>query len=196
MVNFDSVMRSLEGMGLSDVLIPFILIFTVIYAVLQRSHIFGGGDQEKTYNIVVSTIMGLVVVIPHLLGRYPAGGDVVDIINSSLPNVGIVLVMIIMFFLILGVFGASPNWPNKISGFIVILAFLVVGYIFGRSAGWFGEIYNFDTYLSPDTQALLIVVGVFALIIWFVTHDSSNSKPFTKSFAEFADKIGDVVKKS
>ena len=174
MASFDNVLRTLESWGLSDVVLPFFLIFTIAFAVFQRAHIFGSGPETRTYNVVLSTILGLVVVIPHVLS--PRRNDAVSIINASLPNVAVILVAVIMVFLLLGVFGAKQKWPNKASGFIALLAFLVVGYIFGTSAGWFNDSFNFDTYLDPNTQALLIVVGVFAGIIWFITRDTTKPK--------------------
>jgi len=176
MVTFDSVVRQLEALGISDVLLPFFLIFTIVFAILQRSGILGDKTkpETRTFNVVLSTIMGLVVVIPHLLGKYPAGADVVEIINRSLPNVAVVIVALIMVLLIVGVFGGSPTWVSTAGGFVAIAAFLIVGYIFASAAGWLPP--TIDLMLSPDTQALLLVVGVFALIIWFITRNPEAPK--------------------
>ena len=37
---FKDALIKLEEIGLSDVIIPFILIFTLVFAILQKSHIF------------------------------------------------------------------------------------------------------------------------------------------------------------
>ncbi|RME77363.1 hypothetical protein D6774_04775 [Candidatus Woesearchaeota archaeon] len=194
MATFDTVLRTLESWGLSDVVLPFFLIFTIAFAVFQRAHIFGSGEETRTYNVILSTILGLVVVIPHVLGRYPRGSDPVEIINAALPNIAVLLVAVVMVFLLLGLFGAKQKWPNKASGFIAFICFIIVGYIFGAAAGWFDDTFRLDQWISPDTQALLIVVGVFSLIIWFITR---NPKAEPKNYGKkFFEAIGDMFEGS
>jgi hypothetical protein len=164
---------SLEQMGLFDVILPFILVFTIVFAVMQKVKIFG--DNTKNYNIMIALVMGLAVVFPHVLGYYPPDQDIVMIINHALPNVSITLVAIVMALLIIGVFGKSPTLgDNNISGWIAMLAFGAIVYIFGSAANWWslpGFLYMLD---NPDTMGLVVFILVFAIIIWFITKDDTN----------------------
>ena len=72
----------LQELGLFDVILPFMLIFALVYAVLTKVNIFGPGT--KNYNIVIALVMGLAVVFPHVLGYYPENQDIVVIINHAL----------------------------------------------------------------------------------------------------------------
>ena len=74
----------LESYGFRDVLLPFFLIFTILYATLSYSRMFG---EKKPVNVMISLIVGLLVVIPHVTNTYPPGMDVVDIINQAIPQV-------------------------------------------------------------------------------------------------------------
>ncbi|RME77364.1 hypothetical protein D6774_04780 [Candidatus Woesearchaeota archaeon] len=179
MATFDTVLRTLESLGLSDVLLPFFLIFTIAFAVLQRAKVLGDPESDqsvRTYHVVLSTILGLVVVIPHMLGKYPPNADIVNIINAALPNVAVVLVALVMVLLLVGVFGGSPTWAGGARGFIAFLSFAVVFYIFGSAANWFPVNWSVDRWIAPDTQAVLIVLAVFALIIWFITKKPEKPK--------------------
>jgi len=49
--NFGNLAESLERIGFVDVLLPFLLIFTVIFAVLEKTKILGDGKLEKKFNI-------------------------------------------------------------------------------------------------------------------------------------------------
>jgi hypothetical protein len=172
MVTFQDVILRLQAVGLSDVLLPFILIFTVVFAILQKAHPLGDAPKDKPFNMMVALVMALAVVIPHVIGMYPAGADVVVIINQSLPNVAVVLVALVMVLLLVGLFGGKPTWGSTASGWVAIFAFLLVIYIFGRSAGWFLYLPAWLYWLdNPDTQAMLLVLAVFALIVWFITKD-------------------------
>jgi hypothetical protein len=172
-MNFADLMNYLDNIGVADVLLPFILIFTLIFAVLQKTKIFG--EKSKNFNVIVALVMGLGVVIPHVMGRYPPGADVVEIMNNALPNISVVVVAILMLLIIIGIFGKNLTLGNNpISGWIVILAVLSVGYIFGRAAGWFGGPGWLGFLDDPETQTMIVIILVFAIIIWFVTKDEET----------------------
>jgi len=164
MTNFVELFEIMEGWGMLDVMLPFLLIFTVVFAVLQKAKIFG--EDSKRFNVVIALVLGMVVVIPHIIGTYPEGQDAVLIINNALPNVALVLIAIIMVLLLSGVFGYETKGAG---GAILIPAFAVIIYIFGVSAGWWA---NFSWFsIDPDTQAVILVLLVFGIIIWIITSD-------------------------
>ena len=107
MSNFQEVILSLENMGLTDVLLPFLLIFTILFAVLEKAKIFG--DDKKNINVMISLIVGLIVVIPHITGSYPANADIVEIMNRAIPNISVIIVAIIMLLILIGIFGLLAN---------------------------------------------------------------------------------------
>jgi amino acid transporter len=173
---FTNIVYTLESLGISDVLLPFILVFTVVFAIMQKVKPLGEEtERHKPFNVVIALVMALAVVIPHVLGAYPPKADVVVIMNSALPQVSIVLVAILMVLLIVGLFGGKATWGGAVSGWLAFVAFLVIVYIFGRAAGWFDYLPNWLYWLdNPDTQAMLIVVAVFAIIIFYITKEPSE----------------------
>jgi NO-binding membrane sensor protein with MHYT domain len=193
---FDEGMIYLYEMGILDVIIPFILVFTIVFAVLQKTKILGAdkdGRPRKNYNSVIALVMGLSVVIPHVIGLYPPDRDVVEIINRSLPNVSLVLVAVIALLLIIGVFGGEVNIAgSSLAGVAVLFAIVATIYIFGSAAniwevpGWLSFINN------PETQMLVVVILVFALIIWFITKDDKEKKPGDS----FLDGLGKAMQRS
>jgi len=189
---FQNILYRMEYWGLSDVILPFILIFTVVFAVMQKVKPLGPDAQTKQFNAVISLVMALAVVIPHVLGYYPTNADIVNIINAALPQVSIVLVAILMVLLIVGLFGGKAEWGGGLSGWIAFFAFILVVYIFGRAAGWFEYLPSWLYWLdNPDTQAMLIVVAIFAIIIYYVTKEplppekrGQTLKDFSKSWSD------------
>ncbi len=191
---FSNVIYTLESWGLTDVILPFILIFTVVFAIMQKVKPLGkDGERTKPFNVVISLVMALSVVIPHVLGYYPADADIVNIINSALPQVSIVLVAILMVMLIVGLFGGKAEWGGSLSGWVAFGAALLVLYIFGRSAGWFQYLPNWLYWLdNPDTQAMLIVIAVFAIIIWYITKDEVPADQKGKAVKDFSKSWSDL----
>lgn len=188
--------------GVFDVLLPFILIFTIVFAVLQKTKILG--EHAKNFNTVIALVMGLSIVFPHVLWRTCDDGtcntlanglpDIVNIINQALPNVSVILVAILMVLLIFGVWGSKVKLgSNSLSGIIAFFAFASVVYIFGAAAGWWlpvGALLWDGGFLGgEDTVALVVTILVFAIIIWFITKDDEKKEKQEDAFGKFFGSI-------
>jgi MFS superfamily sulfate permease-like transporter len=80
---------------------------------------------------------------------------------------------------------------GSLSGWIAILSAILVFIIFGKSANWFETWPSWLQWLDdPQTQALIIVILVFGIIIWFITKDEKKEGPRGK----FLSDIGDFFK--
>ncbi len=194
MADFRSVLYTLESYGLSDVILPFLLVFTIVFAIMQKVKPLGDEQgRHKQFNVIISLVMALAVVIPHVMGYYPANADVVVIINKALPQVSIILVAVLMVLLIVGLFGGKAEWGGSLSGWVAISATLLVLWIFGRAAGWFYYLPSWLYWLdNPDTQAMLIVVAVFAIVIWFITKEETPPEQKGKKLKEFSKSWSDL----
>lgn len=179
-MTIQDVFGQLQSFGLFDVLLPFVLIFTIVFAVLNKAKLFGPAAETRKYNVMIALCMGAAVIFPHVMGIYPPDGDIVNIINTSLPHVSVVLVAAIMALLIMGVFGAKIKiGGNSLSGWLAVFAFGVIVFIFGDAANWWNAPWFGDVLGNSDLMALIIVILAFAIIIWFVTKtdDPSGKKP-------------------
>ncbi|RME31269.1 hypothetical protein D6789_03255 [Candidatus Woesearchaeota archaeon] len=198
----------LADWGLFDIVLPFVLVFAIVYAVLQRTKVLG--KNSKNYNTIVALVMGFAVVVPHVLAGTPdpadralANGfvDLVEVINLALPQVSVLLIAILMVLLIFGIWGKEVKLgDSSLSGIIAFVSFLAVVVIFGNAAGWW-YLPQWITlgWLTPETQALVITILVFAIIIWFVTREpkpdkskgGERSSRFGKFFGSVLDDINE-----
>jgi hypothetical protein len=186
----DDFVRTLERMGFLNVALPFLLFFTIIFASLQKTKILGNEQDPtgKRFNIIVSLVIGLLAVIPHVLygqgnndGRMIIGGrsfaDPVEIINNALPTVALWVIAILMFMLIFGMFGADMQILElPLSGWFAGFALIVVSYIFGSAAGWWSD--PRTTYWmrslglnNPNNLFGVLFLLSFAVIFWFVVRE-------------------------
>jgi uncharacterized membrane protein YgcG len=175
----------LEQYGAFNVFLPFILIFTVTFAILRKIKILG---DKKQYDVAVALVMGLTVVGTHVMGLYPPNRDPVAILNQSLPQVALVVIVILMALLVLGMLGKNFGLDkgSSLSGWIGIVAFGIVIYIFGASAGWWHAPLFLAQWLFGNRSLLMLIVVilVFALVIYFITADGSSKGPdIGKGFA-------------
>jgi hypothetical protein len=184
---FQNFIYQLEAMGIADVLLPFILVFTVVYAVLNKTKILG---DRKQFHVIIALVMGMSVVIPHVVGTPILGFDPVVAINTALPQVSIIVIAILMVLVIVGVFG--NEWDiggTSPAGWVVILAFISVALIFGSAVNLFSMPDWLYFLEDPKIQSLIVMILVFGIIIYFVTKEDKD--PNKRSLASV---LGDTVK--
>ena len=121
-------MNVLERIGVLESILPFMVIFGQLFVLLfvafQITKIVEGRRQFKTFAaLVVATFTTLGAVIPHLMGLYPSGMDIVVIINTVLPSLstGIVLILaallvtaVVLMYWVTSDFGSAGYAKGKI----------------------------------------------------------------------------------
>jgi Na+-driven multidrug efflux pump len=173
--NLEEFVRILDSWGLTDVMLPFLLIFVVMFALLTKARILG--EDKRRFNLIIALVLALLVVIPHVLDVYPEGGDVVEIMNNALPQVSLIAVAVIMLLLLIGLFGGEAKWMgSSMSGWIAIVAFIIILVIFGGAAGWWGNWSWFYDFFGGETIAIIIMILVFAVIVWWITRGEGKEK--------------------
>ena len=172
--------RTLDRWGLTDVMLPFLLIFVIVFAILQKTKVLG--ETKKNLNSIVAIVVALLVVVPHVTGRFPSNADPVLIINDALPQVSIVLVAVIFLLILIGVFGQDSVFLGvTMPGWITLVSLVIIVLIFGGAAGWWqGDFGNtLENFFGTEGVAVFIMLVTFGLIIAWVTGDSKEREDRT-----------------
>ncbi|MBI2145921.1 hypothetical protein HYU22_01100 [Candidatus Woesearchaeota archaeon] len=169
---FSNVAASLQNFGVVDFLLPFILVFTIVFAVMQRTKILG---ENKNFNVIIALVLGLLFVIPHITGSYPLGYDPVAVMNQSLPSISLVAIASIMLLLLMGIF--STDFSKTAAPIIAVVAIGFVLYIFGAALNLWTGPYAAFSWWTPDLTELIIVILVFGVIVWFITREPGSKTP-------------------
>ena len=181
-----------QNYGVMDIILPFILVFTIVFAVMQKSKILG---DKKNFNVIIALVLGLLFIAPHINGTYPLGYDPVQIMNNSLPSISLVSIAAIMLLLLLGIFGKT--FSQKAAPIIAIISVGFVLYIFGASLSLWQGPYDVFYWWTPQVTELLVVILVFGLIIWFITKENKGegvSGGFKKLWDGLSGMVEDIRK--
>jgi hypothetical protein len=162
-------------LGVYDVVLPFLLIYTVTFAVLEKSKIFGTekvGKEEytrKSVNAMVAFVIAFLLV---------ASTKLVEILNASLAKVALLMMVSISFLILLGTFigrdeeaklekGAWRNWG---------MAFMVVGVllIFSYELGWL--VPAWDYLMANWSGSVVGSIALLILVIWFMSYIGKPEK--------------------
>jgi len=189
-MNFNEFLRWLDSYGVADVLLPFLLIFLIVFATLQKTKILGEG--KKNFNVMFALIMGLAVVFPHVLG---VGPDIVPIINNALPHISLIAVGVIMFLFIVGVWGTKIQIAGTgVGTWVVIISLILVIYIFGAAAGWGWVIPQWLNWaVDSDVLAIFIIIIIFGIVINFITKEEADPKK-VGAFSKLNKAFKDIIK--
>jgi len=83
----------LQGGFFMGLVLPFLLVFTVVFAVLQKSKILGDGKRQ--IDALVAVAIGLIVI---------AYGQYVRVITDITAFLGVAIVVILIFMILTGMF--------------------------------------------------------------------------------------------
>lgn len=168
----------LQSGGIIDIIIPFVLIFTVLFAVLKKVPLLA----DAKHHIAIALAITFLVIIPHITGTIDPQYDVVQIINNSLPTVVVIIFIFLTALILLGLIkgkDAPVEFGDIARGIMGIAAIVLVAIIFARSAGYM-QYTTWPTWLywldDPQLGGLVIVILMFAAITWFITYKSDPQK--------------------
>ncbi len=135
-----------------ETILPFLLVFTLVFAVLEKTKILGDGKRQ------IDAIIALVISM-----MFVAFGQATNIVVKMIPILGIALVVILVFMILLGSLYEPgkfkmPDWLKIIVG--ILIALLVAGTVLVLTGG-LDFIVNF--FYSSDSS--IIINGIFILII-------------------------------
>jgi hypothetical protein len=179
---FHGIVEFMGKIGIYDVILPFLLVFTIVFAILEKTKILGvekinGTDYtKKNINAIVAFSIALLVI---------ASAQLVAQINKIMADVVLLLMLAVSFLLLVGVFFEDkqfnmekfPNWMK----FFMFFMFLGVVVIFLNALDWLQFIFFLFSEFESDWAATLIFVIIIIGFIVFITKDPKNKKEDTKS---------------
>ncbi|MEW5896288.1 MAG: hypothetical protein AB1668_01220 [Nanoarchaeota archaeon] len=185
-LGFSTLVEYFQAYGVVDFLLPFVLVFTIVYAVAAKMPLF---SEHKNFRVIIALVLALLFVVPHITGTYGGtfGYDPVQVMNESLPSISLVAVAAIMLLLLMGIFGAS--FTSMMAPWIALVAIGFVVYIFGASLKLWTGPYDIFYWWTTETTELIIIILVFGLIVWFITKEPESKKSVFGRLIEGAGKL-------
>ena len=167
------VIDFLTEFGFFDVILPFLLVFTIVFGILEKTKIFGTEEYhgkevpKKNLNAMVAFSIAFFFV---------AAKEIVVGIQESLPMVALILIAIVSFLMLVGAF-ASGNKEgfdfysvigDNFKGPFAIVFILSIVLIFFQGFGWLEPIYNYFSSQGNDVFIIIVFFLITGGIIKFV----------------------------
>lgn len=154
-----SGLTTLRDLGFFDFLLPFLLFFAVIYAILAKSKIFESeaGKERRDINSVIAFVIAMIATTTSW---------VLLALNQFLPWVGFISI-VLLGFLILGsmLYGGDVTkifedkmLRNLAIGLIGFVVFIVMYFALGWQA-------FFNIFGLSQADYAIVIIGIILIIV-------------------------------
>jgi len=168
---FRGVLEFFVRLGIYDVILPFLLVFTIVFAILEKSKVFGvektkdGEYTRKNLNAMTAFVIAFLVV---------ASSRLVAIINETMANMVLLLMMSICFLILIGSFMKEQKEGIALEGpwkkMFMIIMFIGLSLIFLNALGWLepGWEWIVAHYDSTAMASIILIAGMVGFVYFIV----------------------------
>lgn len=173
--NFAGVLEFFDKIGIFEVLLPFLLVFTLVFALLEKTRIFGvekiGGEEytRKNLNAMMAFTIAFFVV---------ASSRLVEVVTKVSSNMIILLIGSFCFLLLAGSFHKETKegfflekgWRTAFMFIMFIgLAVIFLDAIKTGENTWLQQIFGWvQEFGTNEAVASMVLALVLIAILWFI----------------------------
>ncbi|MFT4313319.1 MAG: hypothetical protein ACMXYA_02840 [Candidatus Woesearchaeota archaeon] len=182
---FANAIQFLDTIGLYDVILPFILSFVIMYAILEKTKILGTFTVDKVeytkqnLNSMVAFCAAFFVI---------ASSSLVSIINEAVGKIVILVMLSIFYLLLIGTFYSKgeevflEKGPWRTGFMIATLIGIILIFASSIPTGtgdqtWLDWVYDqvVNNATSPVVSSIILVIIVL-VVMFFVVSEPKSSK--------------------
>jgi hypothetical protein len=178
---FETALNMLKTYGIFEFYLPFLLVFTMFFGLLEKVQPFG--KEQKRLNVIIAAIAGFYVMVFS-----PMAITITSFFSDFFAKTSITIVTLLVGMMIVGLL-AGPFWEkkdkeNKIAGVIILIGVIVGAALFLNAGGLalFTQIAGDMGFgIDGETMVILIMVGLTVVAIWYMTREPKMEKSRTES---------------
>ena len=167
---FREVLDFFGEIGLFDVVLPFLLVFTIVFAILEKTKVFGVEEVEgrkytkKNLNSIAAFVIAFLVI---------ASSELVEIITTVSANTVVLLLAVVLFLLLVGSFYAEGEKSVFLEGgwktLFMVIVFVIIVLIFLNALGFIDDITDFSRGGRNEIVGSIILLILIVLFVGWVS---------------------------
>ncbi|MDH3353297.1 MAG: hypothetical protein OEL87_02515 [Nanoarchaeota archaeon] len=145
----------------TEMLLPFLLVFVVVFAILQKSKILG--EEKEQIDAIVALVIGLI-----LIGVPQPRDIIVGIMPWMAVGVAVILVFLILYGFVAGDLSGkeTPDWMKITFGILAgLFTLAVILYISGLGKILLDWMVG-SSEMWTGVLMIVLVLGAMAVAIW------------------------------
>lgn len=177
---FVSAISFLDQLGVFEIVLPFFLVFTLVFAYLEKTKVFGtetyrSSDDGETYELPRKNLNSVVALTTAFF--VVASSQLVRIISEIASQMVLVLMLGFSFTLVVGAFHKEQDDGFYLEGgwatLFQVIAFIAIVFVFLNALGWLELVADFlRSTLTNEAASTALMVLVLAGLIWYVVGGS------------------------
>ena len=173
---FRGAIEFFDKIGVYDVILPFLLVFTIVFAILEKTKVFGTekvGEQDlskKNLNSMAAFVIAFIVI---------ASSKIVAVITKISSHVVVLLLLSVFFLLLVGSFfkeGEATFLEGKWKYLFMLIMFIGIVLIFlnaiendsGESWLSWGWDQVTNNWSSNAVASIILLVVIIAFMVYVV----------------------------
>ena len=165
------VINSLEQIGFFSLILPFLLLFAVVFAILSKIKVF---EEKKGVNGIIAFVVALMALQLDFVSRF---------FTEIFPRVGVGIAIILIIIIFLGMFLPDEGWAKYTLLGIVGVVLVVILIQTAGALGWSAGSWWYDNW--PLVAGIITVVVIIAVIVGASSEKKTNpAVPFFQSLFE------------
>ena len=174
---FRGVIEFMVEIGVYDIVLPFLLVFTIIFAILEKTKVLGVDkvkDTEytkKNLNSIVAFVVAFLII---------ASTQLVAIINEVMANVVLLMILGISFLMLIGTFFSDKEFSiekfPKSMNIMMFIMFVGIVIIFLNAMNWLDYIIGIFVYWDTEWASPIIFMLIILGFIYFITKEPEHKK--------------------
>lgn len=149
-----SILASWDQIGIFSIVLPFLLIFAVVFAILDRLALF---KDKRGINMIVSIAVGLLALYLPIVS---------DFFSVIFPRLGVGIAVILVAMILIAAFlpEGKDSWLNYILFGLGALIFIIV--VLGSFTNYYWWDSGWWTQYYSGIVVLLIIAVVIAIVVF------------------------------
>lgn len=177
---FVMAIEFLEQLGVFEIVLPFFLVFTLVFAYLEKTKVFGtetykSPDDGETYDLPRKNLNSVVALTIAFF--VVASSQLVRVISEIASNTVLVLMLGFSFTLVVGAFHEEDEDGFYLEGgwatLFQVISFIAIAFVFLDALDWISIISAFlQSTLTNEVASTTLMVVILAGLIWAVVGGS------------------------
>ncbi len=138
----------------TELVLPFLLVFTLIFAILEKTKVLG--DDKRQINAIIAFVIGLILI------AFPFSSN---IIVKLMPLLAVIAVVMLIFIMLYSFAGGKPEekWMKITFGILIGLALIVA--LLVLTGYWDKVLGAVSSGKSLATNIFFILIIIAAIVV-------------------------------